>query len=119
VGRAIAKEGSALHAAPILVPSHPSLASLKAGCGARSDSFGPPLAAPQGAPRTSMIGEPQTLDPMASTADLVSISCSITSRHVRRNWNVAPMLASVPTISKDGLVTIPLRKASSSITARK
>ena len=62
-----------------------------------------------------MIGEPQTLDPMASTADLVSIIM----QHVYEplytfdaNWNVAPMLAeSMPPISKDGLVyTIPLRK---------
>ena len=62
-----------------------------------------------------MIGEPQTLDPMASTADLVGII----TQHVYEllytfdaNWNVTPMLAeSMPAISKDGLVyTIPLRK---------
>ena len=62
-----------------------------------------------------MIGEPQTLDPMASTADLVGTIML----HVYEllytfdaNWNVAPMLAeSLPSISKDGLVyTIPLRK---------
>ena len=62
-----------------------------------------------------MIGEPQTLDPMASTADLVGTIM----QHVYEplytfdaNWNVAPMLAeSMPAISKDGLVyTIPLRK---------
>ena len=62
-----------------------------------------------------MIGEPQTLDPMASTADLVGIIM----QHVYEplytfdgNWNVAPMLAeSMPAMSKDGLVyTIPLRK---------
>ena len=75
------------------------------------------LAAPAkgGAANLAMIGEPQTLDPMASTADLVSIIM----QHVYEplytfdgNWNVAPMLAeSMPTISKDGLVyTIPLRK---------
>ena len=75
------------------------------------------LAAPPkgGAANLAMIGEPQTLDPMASTADLVSIIM----QHVYEplytfdgNWNVAPMLAeSMPTISKDGLVyTIPLRK---------
>src|SRR5205807_2771705 len=55
------------------------------------------------------------LDPMASTADLVSTIM----QHVYEplytfdgNWNVAPMLAeSMPVISKDGLVyTIPLRK---------
>jgi len=75
------------------------------------------LAAPSkgGAANLAMIGEPQTLDPMASTADLVSTIM----QHVYEplytfdaNWNVAPMLAeSMPTISKDGLVyTIPLRK---------
>jgi peptide/nickel transport system substrate-binding protein len=62
-----------------------------------------------------MIAEPQTLDPMASTADLVGTIM----QHVYEplytfdgNWNVAPMLAeSMPSISKDGLVyTIPLRK---------
>jgi peptide/nickel transport system substrate-binding protein len=75
------------------------------------------LAAPPkgGAANLAMIGEPQTLDPMASTADLVSIIM----QHVYEplytfdgNWNVAPMLAeSMPAISKDGLTyTIPLRK---------
>ncbi len=77
----------------------------------------PALAAPPkgGAANLAMIGEPQTLDPMASTADLVSIIM----QHVYEplytfdgNWNIAPMLAeSMPAISKDGLVyTIPLRK---------
>ncbi len=75
------------------------------------------LAAPPkgGAANLAMIGEPQTLDPMASTADLVGTIM----QHVYEplytfdaNWNVAPMLAeSMPTISKDGIVyTIPLRK---------
>ena len=74
-------------------------------------------AAPQkgGVANIAMIGEPQTLDPMASTADLVGTIM----QHVYEplytfdaNWNVAPMLAeSMPTVSKDGLVyTIPLRK---------
>jgi peptide/nickel transport system substrate-binding protein len=78
---------------------------------------GATLAAPArgGAANLAMIGEPQTLDPMASTADLVSIIM----QHVYEplytfdgSWNVAPMLAeSMPSISKDGLVyTIPLRK---------
>src|ERR1700716_1085401 len=78
---------------------------------------GAALAAPPkgGAANLAMIGEPQTLDPMASTADLVGTIM----QHVYEslytfdaNWNVAPMLAeSMPTISKDGLVyTIPLRK---------
>src|SRR5258708_4083194 len=75
------------------------------------------LAAPVrgGAANIAMIGEPQTLDPMASTADLVGII----TQHVYEllytfdaNWNVTPMLAeSMPAISKDGLAyTIPLRK---------
>ena len=78
---------------------------------------GSALAAPVrgGAANIAMIGEPQTLDPMASTADLVGII----TQHVYEllytfdaNWNVTPMLAeSMPAISKDGLVyTIPLRK---------
>ena len=78
---------------------------------------GSALAAPPkgGAANIAMIGEPQTLDPMASTADLVGII----TQHVYEllytfdaNWNVTPMLAeSMPVISKDGLVyTIPLRK---------
>jgi peptide/nickel transport system substrate-binding protein len=78
---------------------------------------GSALAAPPkgGAANLAMIAEPQTLDPMASTADLVGTIM----QHVYEplytfdaNWNVAPMLAeSMPTISKDGLVyTIALRK---------
>src|SRR5439155_12434269 len=78
---------------------------------------GSALAAPVrgGAVNIAMIGEPQTLDPMASTADLVGII----TQHVYEllytfdaNWNVTPMLAeSMPVISKDGLIyTIPLRK---------
>ena len=75
------------------------------------------LAAPPrgGAANIAMIGEPQTLDPMASTADLVGTIML----HVYEllytfdaNWNVTPMLAeSLPAISNGGLVyTIPLRK---------
>ena len=75
------------------------------------------LAAPPrgGAANIAMIGEPQTLDPMASTADLVGTIML----HVYEllytfdaNWNVTPMLAeSMPAISNGGLVyTIPLRK---------
>src|SRR5690349_3753562 len=67
-----------------------------------------------GAANIAMIGEPQTLDPMSSTADLVGTIM----QHVYEllytydaNSNVVPMLAeSMPTVSKDGLVyTIPLR----------
>jgi peptide/nickel transport system substrate-binding protein len=87
---------------------------------------GPALAAPAkgGAANLAMIGEPQTLDPMASTADLVSIIM----QHVYEplytfdaNWNVAPMLAeSMPTISKDGSSTRSrCARASSSTTAAK
>ncbi|HLI11086.1 MAG TPA: ABC transporter substrate-binding protein [Alphaproteobacteria bacterium] len=63
----------------------------------------------------AMIGEPQTLDPMASTADLVGTIM----QHVYEtlyafdaHGNVAPMLAeSMPRISSDGLTyTIPLRQ---------
>src|SRR6266536_1534950 len=71
---------------------------------------GSALAAPPkgGAANLAMIGEPQTLDPMASTADLVSTIM----QHVYEslytfdaNWNVAPMLAeSMPAISKDDVV---------------
>ncbi len=68
-----------------------------------------------GAANVAMIGEPQTLDPMASTADLVGTIM----QHVYEllytydaNSNVVPMLAeSMPAVSKDGLVyTISLRK---------
>ncbi len=63
----------------------------------------------------AMIGEPQSLDPMASTADLVGTIM----QHVYETlytfdskWNVVPMLAeSAPVTSKDGLRhTITLRK---------
>lgn len=60
------------------------------------------------------IGEPPTLDPMASTADLVGII----TQHIFEtlytfdaNWASTPLLAvALPTISADGLTyTIPLR----------
>ena len=72
-------------------------------------------AAKGGAANLAMIGEPQGLDPMVSTADLVGTIM----QHVFEplytfdaNWNVAPMLAeSMPVVSKDGLTyTIALRK---------
>jgi peptide/nickel transport system substrate-binding protein len=68
-----------------------------------------------GAANLAMVGEPQGLDPMITTADLVGTIM----QHVYEplytfdaNWNVAPMLAeSLPQVSKDGLgYTIPLRK---------
>lgn len=56
----------------------------------------------------AIIGEPDTLDPMMSTKDVVSI---VTQHMVEtlftfdESWNVAPLLAeSLPTISDDGLV---------------
>jgi len=60
-----------------------------------------------GAANLAMVGEPQGLDPMISTADLVGTIM----QHVYEplytfdaNWNVAPMLAEgMPVVSKDGL----------------
>ncbi|MBZ9815243.1 MULTISPECIES: ABC transporter substrate-binding protein [unclassified Mesorhizobium] len=60
------------------------------------------------------VGEPPTLDPMASTADLVGII----TQHIYETlytfdnkWGITPLLAAdMPTISPDGLTyTIPLR----------
>jgi peptide/nickel transport system substrate-binding protein len=60
------------------------------------------------------IGEPPTLDPMASTADLVGI----VTQHIfetlytfDKKWNVTPLLAeAMPEISADGKIyTIKLR----------
>ena len=68
-----------------------------------------------GAANLAMVGEPQGLDPMVSTADLVGTIM----QHVYEplytfdaNWNIAPMLAEgMPSVSKDGLTyTITLRK---------
>ena len=105
ISRGIAQLGHALRAGPIAVSAAIALACSGA------------LAAPPrgGAANIAMIGEPQTLDPMASTADLVGTIML----HVYEllytfdaNWNVTPMLAeSLPAISNGGLVyTIPLRK---------
>lgn len=63
----------------------------------------------------AMVGEPQTLDPMATTADLVGTIM----QHVYEplytfdaKWAVVPLLAeSLPQVSKDGLrYTIAIRK---------
>jgi len=71
--------------------------------------------APRSALNLAMVGEPQTLDPMASTADLVGTIM----QHVYEplytfdaKWAIAPLLAdALPVISKDGLrYTITLRK---------
>ena len=68
-----------------------------------------------GAANLAMVGEPQGLDPMVSTADLVGTIM----QHVYEplytfdgSWNIAPMLAEgMPSVSKDGLTyTIALRK---------
>ena len=79
-------------------------------------AFGAPLPAlAQTSVNLAMIGEPQSLDPMASTADLVSIIM----QHVYEplytfddKWVVKPMLASdMPKISADGKTyTIEIRK---------
>ncbi|MFT3719173.1 ABC transporter substrate-binding protein [Pseudorhodoferax sp.] len=71
--------------------------------------------APRAHATLAMVAEPQTLDPMASTADLVGTIM----QHVYETlytydakWNVVPMLAEgAPKISADGKVyTIALRK---------
>ncbi|CAN7245826.1 ABC transporter substrate-binding protein [Acidovorax sp. Leaf78] len=90
------------------------LALWGAGPGAASaQQAGAP--AKGGAANLAMVGEPQGLDPMVSTADLVGTIM----QHVYEplytfdgNWNIAPMLAEgMPTVSKDGLnYTIALRK---------
>jgi peptide/nickel transport system substrate-binding protein len=63
--------------------------------------------APRSALNLAMVAEPQTLDPMASTADLVGTIM----QHVFETlytfdakWAVVPLLAqALPTVSKDGL----------------
>ena len=75
---------------------------------------GTAIAAPVkgGAANLAMVGEPQGLDPMTSTADLVGTIM----QHVYEplytfdaNWNIAPMLAeSMPVVSKDGLTYLSL-----------
>src|ERR1035441_4278832 len=103
--RALRRCRTSVAVAPIAVSAAIALASSGA------------LAVPPrgGAANLAMIGEPQTLDPMASTADLVGTIML----HVYEllytfdaNWNVAPMLAeSLPSIPNGGLVyTISLRK---------
>merc|ERR1711978_23424 len=72
----------------------------------------PALAA--GTVNVAIVGEPDTLDPMISTKDVVSI---VTQHMVETlytfdaDWTVAPLLAQdLPTVSADGLVyDIPLR----------
>jgi len=72
-------------------------------------------AAAQSSINVAIIGEPDTLDPMVSTKDVVSI---VTQHMVEtlytfdKSWAVAPLLAAdMPTISADGLeYRIPLRQ---------
>ncbi|MDO8250101.1 MAG: ABC transporter substrate-binding protein [Rhodoferax sp.] len=109
------------HHAPTLKTAHQASRrrwlSLMVLAGALTVPFGSASAAPAkgGAANLAMVGEPQGLDPMTSTADLVGTIM----QHVYEplytfdaNWNIAPMLAeSLPVVSKDGLTyTIPLRK---------
>ncbi|MFD1880271.1 ABC transporter substrate-binding protein [Paracoccus pacificus] len=80
---------------------------------ALSLGLGAPLFA-QGTINVAIVGEPDTLDPMLSTKDVVSI---VTQHMVETlytfdsKWNVAPLLAAeMPTVSDDGKVyDIPLR----------
>lgn len=74
----------------------------------------PAWSATGSAANLAMVGEPPTLDPMGSTADIVGTIM----QHVYEtlytfdaNWHIKPMLASeMPKVSADGLtVTIPLR----------
>lgn len=71
-------------------------------------------AEPQSSIDIAIIGEPGPMEPMAVTADLISIL----TQHIfetlyafDEQWEIAPLLASdMPTISEDGLLyTIPLR----------
>ena len=80
--------------------------------GSRSAEAGPPKG---GVANLAMIGEPQSLDPMSTTADLTATIM----QHVYESlytfdstWNIRPMLADkLPKVSADGLtVDIPLRK---------
>ncbi|WP_336810376.1 ABC transporter substrate-binding protein [Bosea sp. MMO-172] len=92
------------------------LGGLAAGLAA-STMLAPAGALAQGATSANlaMVGEPQSLDPMASTADLVGTIM----QHVYEplftfdaNWAIQPMLASAqPTVSADGKTyAIELRK---------
>lgn len=104
---------------PFRQPRRPLRASMLASAvvalAAILNATGIAAAPPKGgAANLAMVAEPQTLDPMASTADLVGTIM----QHVYEplytfdgNWNVAPMLAaSMPTVAGNGLVyTIPLR----------
>ncbi|WP_342361856.1 ABC transporter substrate-binding protein [Terrarubrum flagellatum] len=93
------------------------------GLGALAAGFGASVALPSGlafaqgtsSANLAMVGEPQSLDPMASTADLVGVIM----QHVYEplftfdaNWAIQPMLAAtMPAVSADGKsYVIELRK---------
>lgn len=86
-----------------------TLASLLAGTAIASTAFA------QSNLEIAIIGEPQSLDPMVSTQDVVSI---VTQHFVETlytfdsGWNIAPLLAeTLPEISEDGKTyTIKLRE---------
>lgn len=81
-----------------------------------------PAVAATSAANLAMIAEPQTLDPMGTTADLVGTLMQHMSQplHLDANWKVVPMLAEELKISRMGLpYTIALRKGSSFTTAVK
>ena len=90
-------------------------AALTLACSASWAQTAPATPSKGGAANLAMVGEPQGLDPMVSTADLVGTIM----QHVYEplytfdaKWNIQPMLAeSMPTISADGTTyTIALRK---------
>ena len=91
-------------------------AMVAAGClGLPATSVWAQAGAKGGAANLAMVGEPQSLDPMVSSTDLVGTIM----QHVYEplytfdaQWNIKPMLAeAMPTISADGLTyTIALRK---------
>lgn len=91
---------------------HSTAAAALALCAAHGAAW---AQGPRAYATLAMVGEPQTLDPMASTADLVGTIM----QHVYEtlytfdaNWKVVPMLAeSMPKVSADGKTyTIALRK---------
>jgi peptide/nickel transport system substrate-binding protein len=78
-------------------------------------SLSPAMAQSGGVANVATIGEPPTLDPMVSTADLVGIVTQHffeTLYTFDKSWNVTPLLAeSLPEITDGGKVyTIKLRK---------
>src|ERR1700690_504847 len=91
--RALCRYGIRAAIAPLAVATAIGLASRPAGAA-------PPRG---GAANIAMMGEPQTLGPMASPADLVgTIMLEVYELLYTfdANWNVAPMLAeSLPAIS--------------------